>query len=385
MSARANSSYTPPMLRCQKCQATFPSGGLLRSHQHQAGHLMCSSCEASFHTVEALLTHRKNDHRAAQDLTCPGCTRNFTSAGRWIHHVESGQCSSIFPSDISHGVTVVMDTIAKRLIRAELQSESNIDFSSPSHITDVWGAEWANSQSLDAQKNPENFPTIPRESPHGDSKQSDLLAGTSAGNLKQQPGNVWAQKKDLFPEKTKEPVVTTTPQAPFLESLEEPTPLSRPTGQRILDPNHEDFNVAVFWNPILEVYKCPHRSCKSKFQRSNGLVAHLNSSAHSGVRFNCPGCKGMYTSAFAWVQHVESVSLSKCRLRESHEIYGYALKEITNGALEVDTLTDLPDAAAKVKVVEDWAKTTVNPKNNFVPGTNEYTNAKQAEAYKKRA
>ncbi|KAI1214536.1 uncharacterized protein F4807DRAFT_449202 [Annulohypoxylon truncatum] len=380
-----NSSYTPPMPRCPKCRATFTDGGLLRSHQHQAGHLICGLCEVSFHTIEALLAHRKEDHKAAQDLRCPGCTKNFTTTSGWIYHIESGQCHAIFPSDISQGLVTVMDAIAENLMKTQLQGEGNTDFSGPSHITDAWDGEWTNDPSLDAQKHPENFPSLVKQKSHlAVPKQSDPLTGAGAKNLVQQPGNVWAQKKNFFPEKAKESVVTPTPQPSFLESPGEPVLSSRPTGQRILDPDHEDFNVAAFWNPILETYNCPHNSCNSKFNRSKGLISHLKSPAHSGVRFNCPGCRAVYTSAFSWVQHVETVSLSKCRVRESREIYGYALREITHGALDVDTLSELPNATTKVKVVEDWAKAKGH-KNDFVPGTTEWADAKKAEASKGRA
>ncbi|KAI0883303.1 uncharacterized protein GGS22DRAFT_168386 [Annulohypoxylon maeteangense] len=386
MSGQPNSSYTPPMPRCPKCRATFLDGEFLRSHQHQAGHLMCGSCEASFHTIDALFTHRKNDHKAAQDLTCPGCTKKFTNTSRWIYHIESGQCCSIFPSDISQGIATVMEAITKNLIKNQLQGEGNVDFSGPSHITDAWGDGWTNAQNLDAQKHPKDFPKVGKEDFYQEgSKNIDLAASAGANNLEQKTGNVWAQKKNLFPEKKMGSIATPTPQSSSFENPEEPALLGQPTGKHIIDPTHEYFNVAVFWNPILETYICPHRNCNSKFDNSNKLVRHLKSSTHSGVRFNCPGCRAMYTSASSWVQHVETVSLSKCRIRESREIYGYALKEITHGALDVDTIVELPNATAKVKVVEDWAKAKKPVKNDFVPGTNEYANAKQAEALKRRA
>ncbi|KAI1092328.1 hypothetical protein F5B19DRAFT_492570 [Rostrohypoxylon terebratum] len=385
MSARLNPSYTPPMLRCPKCNSTFHNNNLLRTHQHHAGHLPCGSCEASFHTIQALLIHRRDDHKAIQDLTCPGCSRSFTATGQWVHHIESGQCGRIFPSDLFQGVAKVMDIITKNLAKTRLQSEDYVDFSGPSHIRDVWGDEWADSQSFDVRKNPGKFPRVGKhEYYHGDSKEPNLLTGDGANDLAQKPGNAWAQKKNLFPENDKKLVATPAPQPYVLKKPEEPASSGRPTGERILDPHHKDFNVAVFWNPILETYTCPHRTCKSKFNRSNGLISHLKSSVHSGIRFNCPGCRVAYTSIFAWVQHVETVSLSKCRLRNSREIYGYALKEITHGALDIDTLCELPNSTAKVKVVEEWAKGKEPPKKGFVPGTNEYANAKQAEASKDR-
>ncbi|KAI0891569.1 hypothetical protein F4806DRAFT_500931 [Annulohypoxylon nitens] len=385
MSTRFNSSYTPPMPRCPKCRATFHNDSLLRTHQHQAGHLPCGSCDASFHTIQALLIHRKDDHKAVQYLACPGCSKSFTATGQWVYHIESGQCHRIFPSDLSQGVAKVMETIEKNLMKAQSQDEDSIDFSGPSHIRDVWGDEWADSQSLDVRKNPDQFPRIGKhEYYHGDSKGPNLLTADDVNDLAPKPGNAWAQKKNLFPEKDKKPAATPAPQPYVFKKPEEPSSSGQPTGERILDPCHKDFNVAVFWNPILETYTCPHRRCKSKFNRSNGLISHLKSSAHSGIQFNCPGCRAPYTSVFSWVQHVETVSLSKCRLRNSPEIYGYALKEITYGALDVDTLSELPNSTAKVKVAEEWAKGKEPPKKGLVPGTNEYADAKQAEASKSR-
>ncbi|KAI2465665.1 hypothetical protein F4781DRAFT_438634 [Annulohypoxylon bovei var. microspora] len=382
--SRTGSSNTPPMPRCPKCKATFPTREDLNTHQHQVGHFICGMCDVSFHTIEALFTHRMDDHKAAQDLTCPGCTKNFTSTGGWIHHIETGDCYAIFPSDISQGIATVMDAIPKNLMKAQMKGEGKVDFSGPSHIRDAWGDEWTDEQSLDAQKQPEKFPrTAKQEYYYGGSKQPDLLTGTDDNNLEQKPGNAWAQKKNLFPEKAKQPVVA--PQQSSFEDLEEPAPSSQSTGQRILDPNHKDFNVAVFWNSILETYNCPHRTCKAKFSRAKKLVEHLKSSAHSGVEFSCPGCRAKYTSASSWVQHVETVNLSKCRVRESREIYGFALNQITDGALDVDALNELPNDTAKVKIVEDWAKAKQPPKNDFVPGTNEYAIAKQAEVARSKA
>ncbi|KAI1102386.1 hypothetical protein F4804DRAFT_343253 [Jackrogersella minutella] len=381
MTSRANSAYTPPQPRCPKCKNTFASKGALRSHQQKMGHFVCGICNASYHTIPALMSHRAEDHRSAQDLSCPGCAKDFKSTAGWILHIEDGDCSAIFPSDISKGIDNVMNTIQEKLFEARTEGARWIDHSGPSHIQDTWGEKWNDSQKLDAQHQPEAFPrTAQQEYYHGSSKQSDLLTGELADDLEQKPGNAWGQKKKLFPEKENDGAIPPPPS--LLEEMSGPSLSSQPTEGRILDPNHPEFNVAVFYNPILETYKCPHKSCKSKFKRPRGLIDHLRSSAHSGNAFDCLGCNSTFTSVAAWVQHVETVSLSKCRVRASPEIYGYALNKITDGALDVDTLNGLPSDEVKVKVVEQWASSKVPSKPAFVPGTNEYANAKQAEAAK---
>ncbi|OTA74809.1 hypothetical protein M434DRAFT_279245 [Hypoxylon sp. CO27-5] len=378
VTSRSTASYTPPLPRCPKCRVAFQSKKALFKHQQDAGHLTCDACDQSFHTLEGLMSHRQEDHRALQDLLCPGCDKNFVSAGGWIQHVEIGECTSIFPSDIAEGIPKIMRTITENLRGVKISGEGTVDYSGPSHIKDVWGDEWKDEETYDVERHPEAFPrTVKQEFYRGGPKQQDLLTGENAESLEQRPQNAWAQKKNLFPEKENTKPIRPPPH--LLEQMRQPATLSRPTGERILDPNHPEFNVSLFKDSILEAYKCPHKACNSKYKTSNGLIGHLKSPAHSGNQFPCPGCRGIFTTAASWVQHVETVSLTKCRLREKEDVYGLALNAITDGALDIDTLNKLADDRVKLKVNENWASTKRPSKLAGVVGSEEWLKAKQDE------
>ncbi|KAI1135177.1 hypothetical protein F5Y05DRAFT_184004 [Hypoxylon sp. FL0543] len=372
--SRSHASYTPPLPRCPRCQVAYPNRQALYQHQQNAGHLPCAFCDLSFYTIEALLSHRHEDHRARQDLDCPGCNKNFASAGGWIQHVETGECSTIFPSDLAEGIPQIMNTITESLRSVNISTDV---YTGQSHIKDAWGEEWKKKETFDVEQHPEEFPrTAKQEFYRGGPKEQDLLTGETADNLEQRPKNAWAQKKNLFPEKEKSQVVRPPPS--LLEEMRRPALSSRPTGERITDPNHPEFNVSLFKDPILETFKCPHKNCNSKFKNSKGLVGHLKSPAHSGREFTCPGCTSKFTTAASWVQHVETVSSTKCRLRENESVYGLALNAITNGALDIDKLDKLANNP-KLKIDESWADSKRLSKPTAVVGSEEWLKAKQEE------
>lgn len=176
-----------------------------------------------------------------------------------MQHVEKGECAYIFKSDMS-SVSKGMDKISEALRPnpGGATRAGRIDFSGPSHIADTWG-DWqdeADTLRFDVQKNPAAFPRTEKQEYYvGGSKQPDLLTGVDADVLEQHPGNAWAQKKNLSPDKKAH---SATPPPP----LKRPELPSQSSGGQIIDPDNPAFNVAVFWNPILEQFRCPHKKCK---------------------------------------------------------------------------------------------------------------------------
>ncbi|KAI0135659.1 hypothetical protein F4814DRAFT_444475 [Daldinia grandis] len=370
-----------PHLKCLKCMAAFADQRGLYLHQQERGHIACGFCKQSFHEISALVQHRVKDHRAEQDLPCPGCGTKFVSAGAWINHVERGQCYAIFPSDISGGVAQAVESITKALRETKFE---DVDYTavnsggSYAKISDVWGDEWNKEQSFDARDHPEQFPrTAKQEFYQGGLKQADLLTGDDGANLEQRPFNAWAQKKNLFPEKAGHRAIPPPPS--LLEIMTRPSPSPQPTRERILDPDHPEFNVGLFWNPILNTFKCPHKECNSKHKNPKGLIYHLKSLVHSGTRFQCPGCTDTFTSGGSWAQHAERVGEAKCRIRNT-EFYRKALSTITNGALDIDTLIKLANDTAKVQFDNDWAASKQRGGPALVPGSEAWAKEKEAHA-----
>ncbi|KAL7625361.1 hypothetical protein AAE478_004577 [Parahypoxylon ruwenzoriense] len=354
-----------PAPKCPKCGEVFPGRNALKAHQRAEGHFVCDTCSAPFQSLEALLAHKRKAHPIDQDLTCPGCTKKFSRAGAWAHHVERGECSGIFPSELAKGLDNALQSKKSTVEEMKASEYDMVHHSVSSHITDVWGAEWENdAPTSGVQGYSKNFPGIEtKEQPYGGSKQATPQTGGGAKIPEQRPANAWAQNKKLFPNAPK----AVAPPPELLESFQGTTVSASGTRERIIDPYDPNFNVAVFMNPILETYGCPHKRCNSKFPTGRGLISHLKSPAHTGTKFNCPGCRALFTSQAAWIQHAESISDDKCGIRRS-KWYGYVLQQMTHGALDVDTLNKLADGTLKLKFDEQWAKSKQTVKSGPLPG-----------------
>ncbi|OTB06065.1 hypothetical protein M426DRAFT_9889 [Hypoxylon sp. CI-4A] len=304
-SASLAESYTS---RCPKCNATFISDQALQRHQTLKAHHLCDTCNLGFHSRETLLEHQNHDHRADQNLICPGCQKKFNTAGGWVAHVEDGQCVLFSSSQLAEGVAEIMEDIMTSLRAATVQQNTAFEPTALTHITDIWGEDWKAQISLDAQENPDAFPEL-------------VNNGSTPGGSTQ---------------------------------ASSPIPPVRATKERVINPDDDSFNATVFLDPILELFKCPHKNCKSKLKTAGGLVSHLKSAAHKAKPFLCPNCRRTFTSATAWISHAELVPSSRCGIRET-EIYGYAVNVLTNGALLVDSENKLPNGTPRVWMNENWA------------------------------
>lgn len=102
-------------------------------------------------------------------------------------------------------------------------------------------------------------------------------------------------------------------------------------------PDHPNFSVYTYRNPINHRYNCPHPSCKNVgkiFKTSGALIAHLRSeTAHSKVRVQCPSCFDLFETVNALMQHCESQS-SRCQFRESDDYIPF-LNILSAGVAEI--------------------------------------------------
>ncbi|KAI5918556.1 hypothetical protein F4810DRAFT_691538, partial [Camillea tinctor] len=256
--------------KCPKCNLICRNRRALHEHQREKGHYCCDECDSSFHQVQDLVSHRQNNHRAEQSLTCPGCDQHFLRAAAWVAHIEELKCPTIFPSTIEARRNERLQ-FSEALKNLNPANSKELYYRPQTLTTDDSTTETylkydghRPHDSPDANKlyfQPDAFPrTEAQKFRAGDSKQVDLLTGDNPDPIDQKPG-AWGKKKDLFPD-----ALSAVPPPPeLMENIRQPGPASsslRPTGQRIIDPDHPDFNAAVFMNPILGTFKCPYLLCK---------------------------------------------------------------------------------------------------------------------------
>lgn len=159
-----------------------------------------------------------------------------------MQHVEKGECPSLFAKDIAGNTAQFMQQLNKEWgQRAKVEDASKV-FSGDSHITDTWDG-WKEEVDTPRFDNPDDFPGI----------------ATQGSQLSSQSGNVWSQKKNLFPDSQGRKVVVAP--STQTENLAGPTSLGQSSGGRVLNPDMPGFNVGIFYNPILEIFTCPHK-CK---------------------------------------------------------------------------------------------------------------------------
>ncbi|RYP05195.1 hypothetical protein DL764_003975 [Monosporascus ibericus] len=428
----AESISRPTNLQCPVCDRIFKNAGVKKAHQRVEGHFQCAVCKAKFHDDAAVVHHVFEQHKTVHEIKCPGCLKTFIRAGAWLQHVESYECTGIFPEDLEARKKKTED-FKQALARLESSGPDWLEGVDVSTVTDTWRDDPI-LVTLEGHDNlkphfgttvdqnytkPVDFPRLAtHEFRAGDSKQPDLLTGDAPGLQPMQPANAWAQKKDLFrdakPNKALSAVQTVLgnrpPQSsafagpaayrqgpvpkqdrtariqvvksynavpPTPDLLGKAAPTTASFGERILDPDYPNFSATVFHDPILDQFKCPHR-CNKKYRTARDLVAHLRSPAHKGVQAVCPSCRRKFMSNGALLQHMES-AFTGCWARDSDQ-FRRKLSELSGGLLDIKPGTAEEDRANPEGMTRDMANIFLDekavaelrkPSSGKVPGLEE--------------
>ncbi|KAI1635302.1 hypothetical protein F4809DRAFT_642650 [Biscogniauxia mediterranea] len=366
---------------CPKCNLRFETRLDLILHQESQGHFPCDECDRAFHHAQDLADHKESKHRANQNITCPGCDMHFIRAAAWIYHIEELECPVIFPSTIEarRNERLKFAQALKELNPANSEklyfqphSVTKGDRTTKTHLAYDGHRPHDAPDANKVYFRIDDFPrTEAQKFRAGDSKQVDLLTGDDPDPIDQKPGD-WGNKKDLFPNSH----AAVPPPPELVENLRKPGPGAsslRPNGKRIIDPDHPDFNAAVFKNPILGTFKCPHLLCTVKPKTAKGLILHLRSPAHSEVDISCPYCKNLFKTLTAWVAHTESTS--SCAIRDTPD-YRPALAQVTGGILDIDPTKTLKNYTPVFKVDETFIKEMSYKRAAPTPGLEQTETAK---------
>ncbi|KAK7752162.1 hypothetical protein SLS62_005906 [Diatrype stigma] len=396
-------------LQCPVCNEKFKDAWLKHAHQRAKAHFQCAVCKETFHDDGSVIRHVLMEHKTDHEIKCPGCDKVFSRAGQWMHHIEERECHRITPEYLEARQKKHADFAeALALLDTKTDYMATID---PSTKTDTWfndptvnaleghdNLKPHQGISVDQDyKNPEDFPRLAtQEYRLGDSKKPDLLTADAPVPKPLQPGNAWAQKKNLFPKSqdprsaalapTTEPAVSASltasvykqghPLAPDRNakiqivnssnaapgkagSAGGMSPAVSSSGGPITDPDHPNFDAGVFHDGILEKFKCPHR-CNKKFRTAHSLIAHLKSPAHNREPVFCTTCLHKFSSKAALVQHMES-SITRCGVRNS-DGFRPTLAKLTGGILDTEPMSPLEDRGNPEEMVRDMGRIVVDPK-----------------------
>ncbi|GAP90578.1 putative c2h2 finger domain protein [Rosellinia necatrix] len=371
-----NNSFTEeyiPSLVCPKCNDKYPSIDELLKHQELKRHFVCDACNSSFWTQEGLHGHKRKDHRPVPDLECFGCGSHFTRAAHFWRHFEANECKVIYASDLVKLREKNLE-FAKQLELRKLTMDDVLQCTE-SHITgeNTWASE---SGAGAAHAEPVTAPSFPfRPAPislinahplHYRSEDFPMLPATKStvavpSPPRAQNGNVWSNSSARVPRtssKTTKSYNAVPPPVSYnrlpqarapQNSIHNPTvnnkiriiqpsmspaeggPHTTTSSGRVIDPDDDDYNPAVFYNSILEQFVCPYKSCGKKFVDAFKLTRHLRSPTHTGGRISCICCRKVFPTVAGLIGHMESAT--KCPIRET-DGFRRALGQITGGILD---------------------------------------------------
>ncbi|KAI1131227.1 hypothetical protein F5Y10DRAFT_287437 [Nemania abortiva] len=359
-------------LVCPKCSVKYPNLHELLTHQRAEQHFVCDKCEQCYWTEDDLRKHKRNYHRPELDLECFGCGSHFDRAHLLWNHFESNECKVIYPSDIARLREKNLE-FAQQLELRKATLEDIIQ-QGESHIKGehTWASDFGGeipepampptspppaAFALTRNAHPlhyrsEDFPVLPTQA----------KTPKAFNPLGYRSGNSWSNRKATISQTPNKAPVSynavppptsydsppayasrNAPHSPAhnnrIQTTEAPTNPVESSGpqstttlvQRIVDPDHPDYNPAVFHNSLLEKYVCPYKSCGKKFNNVYALTQHLRSPAHAGGRISCICCKKQFTTVASLISHMETAT--KCPIRDT-DGFRRALGQVTGGILD---------------------------------------------------
>ncbi|KAJ8122738.1 hypothetical protein O1611_g9769 [Lasiodiplodia mahajangana] len=394
-------------LICPKCNVKYPNLHELLTHQRVEKHFACNKCDQCFWAEENLRNHKRNDHRPELDLECFGCQSHFNRAGEFWRHLESNGCKVIFPSDIDR----LREKNLKFAQQLELRKSTLDDIiqHGESHIKGehTWASEFEGenptaepttvpisparpSFALAGNAHPlhyrsEDFPVLPINAPvsakpHSRGYQKSNYWSNNKATNSQIPSSASIAYSAVPPPVSYNsppvhaPRSTTQMPAPNNKIRIMQAPIDTTEGgahsaaprERIVDPDHPDYNAAVFHNALLEKYVCPYMICGKKFNNAVLLTKHLRSPAHTGGRITCICCKKMFSTVASLISHMETAK--KCKIRET-DGFRRALGQITGGIMDFHIRSGMftIDRNSVQKLFDMRSESTASPEKTVAP------------------
>ncbi|KAK5631073.1 hypothetical protein RRF57_006788 [Xylaria bambusicola] len=361
------------LLICPKCNVKYPNIHELLTHQAAERHFACDQCALCFWSEVGLQDHRRKSHRPDLDLECFGCKSHFIRAGFFWEHLESGKCNVIYPGDLARLREKNLE-FAKQLERRRMKLEDMIPHGD-SHIKgeeNTWASNLKEDATLVQPVVTPDFPSRPvpisAENAHPlyyRSEDFPVLPTSHKGSAAPGPryekkDNAWSNRKAAFfqipskisvsynavpPPISYDNSTSSVNENAFKEFIDnekirllqtgkapaEDGPHDATSNGLIINPNHPNYNPAVFYNELLEKFVCPYKICKKKFYDVFSLTRHLQSPVHVGGRMSCICCKKSFTTVANLITHMETATT--CPIRET-DGFRRALGQITGGILD---------------------------------------------------
>ncbi|KAH8664268.1 hypothetical protein BX600DRAFT_512322 [Xylariales sp. PMI_506] len=332
-----------PAIQCPwvGCKAMPRNVAELKVHQRQQGHYVCGKCEREFRNESILRNHMDTIHALEQSLTCPGCGAEFTRVGGLMQHVEDHQCNRITPEMLQMRRQKAME-FDQALRKLNMANETVVMAGELGKLTLDDGHRPHTQPGSCLPNSPFVLEPL-REYRSGDSREPDLLTGDKVAKhaaIKSQ-GRVRAHYQPLQASKVESglELQDRLPPRPlgrqvvkYVETSNSPKTATN-SREHVKDPELSGFDVAVFYDPILEKYKCPFKLCTAKFMKPFGLQAHLNSPTHKPtIIIECPICHRTFRSMAAAMQHCERATRT-CSIRDSDAFRGF-VHDVTGGLLD---------------------------------------------------
>ncbi|KFA79866.1 hypothetical protein S40288_03776 [Stachybotrys chartarum IBT 40288] len=276
---------------CKPCHLLFPTEEALKVHREEqrregvSQHILCNKCGEQLVDTQHEFAHLQKCHGKDQGLWCPCGDGPYARLGDFMAHIEQGWCGMLNLArldqmrDEKQKFTQQLREITNQPIKNDFWS-----FVIPSHEFNSQG-DFTHQQQLNAEHNRK----AEQSNWHGMEEETSTPKSTSCSG-------------------------------PTLYDLDQN------------DPSHPGFNIANYWHPTTDKYRCPKAGCGKGFPRPRAFMAHLRGPAHSNRSYRCPWCQRSWKSLQAIASHVETSDV-RCRLRDSAS-FGVYIDQLTAGLVE---------------------------------------------------